>query len=384
MQRPNIQKNLYEKSDSEGEVMSLQGSTPGGRAPKVEIAVGLAFECLLTLNVFHDPKGYAYEVGNEWLEMVRQRATSALLTTIEAFPANWNLWHALLGLAYDSTPPRDVPSFLESLEAIDPLELRLHLLGYYQRSIRRIIPRDIIFRAAQGDSAAQDQYLHIPPSVGDDQRAYARHLFTTDPEATKTTLLTLLHQWYDRVFCPLEQQVLPILERDAEAKRALQATLTPEHLIETATNGLAYLPESGIRTVVLTPSFVMRPWNEHIDYQDLILFCYPVADESLEQERQVPIMRLVRLYQALADERRLRLLKMLATRSYSLQELADAFGIAKTTMHYHLATLRTAGLVLAQPNGKLYSLRREKLAEVSELLDAYLESHHENRFSDGQ
>src|SRR5258708_3683117 len=361
--------------------MPIQGTTPG-RAPRIDIAVGLAFEFLLTLNVFHDPKGYEYEVGSAWFEKVRQKATPALLATIEEVPANWKLWHALLGLVYDSAPPRDVPSFLEYLGTIEPLELRLHLLGYYQRSVRRIIPRDIIFQAAQGDSVAQGQYLQIPTSEDNDQQVYARHLFATDPAITKTTLLTILHQWYDRVFRTFEREVLPILERDAEAKRALQFTTTPERLIEIATNGLAYLPEPGIRTVVLTPSFVMRPWNEHTDYQDLMIFSYPVADESLEQESQVPVVRLVRLYQALADERRLRLLKLLTTRSYSLQELADEFGIAKTTMHYHLAILRTAGLVLAQPSGKLYSLRHERLAEVSELLFAYLGNHQEYRSSD--
>jgi len=36
--------------------------------------------------------------------------------------------------------------------------------------------------------------------------------------------------------------------------------------------------------------------------------------------------RLVRLYKALADERRFRMLKKLATESYSLQEMADELG----------------------------------------------------------
>src|SRR5216684_3060062 len=361
--------------------MPIQGTTPG-RAPILEIYIGLAFEFLLTLSVFHDPKGYEYEVGSEWFDMVRQKAAPELLATIAQFHANWKLWHALLGLVYDSVPPRDVPSFLEHLWTIEPLELRLQLLGYYQRSVRRIIPLDIIFQAAQGDTEAQGQYLKIPTSEGDDRQVYARQLFATDPEVTKTTLLTILQQWYDRVFRTIEQQVLPILERDAEAKRALKSTMTPERLIETATNGLEYVPEPGIRRVLLTPSFVMRPWNEHTDYQDMMIFCYPVADESIEKDGQVPSVRLVRLYKALADERCLRILKMLTTRSYSLQEIADEFGVSKTTMHYHLATLRTAGLVLAQPNAKLYSLRYDMLSEVSELLHAYLGSRNDHRSSD--
>jgi DNA-binding transcriptional ArsR family regulator len=102
------------------------------------------------------------------------------------------------------------------------------------------------------------------------------------------------------------------------------------------------------------------------------IYCYPVADESMAKDSTIPPVRLVRLYKALADERRLRILKMLMTRSYSLQEIADEFGVAKTTMHHHLATLRTAGLVLARPNESQYSLRHNMLAEVGELLNAYL------------
>ena len=103
-----------------------------------------------------------------------------------------------------------------------------------------------------------------------------------------------------------------------------------------------------------------------------MIFWYPVADENVTEDSGNPPVRLVRLYKALADERRLRILKMLMVRSYSLQELADEFGVAKTTMHYHLATLRTAGLVLITSNDKEYSLRRNMLSDVSSLLETYL------------
>jgi DNA-binding IclR family transcriptional regulator len=56
-----------------------------------------------------------------------------------------------------------------------------------------------------------------------------------------------------------------------------------------------------------------------------------------------------------------------------LQEFADEFGVAKTTMHHPLAALRTAGLVRVTSNDKVYSLRHNMLSEVSELLDVYLQ-----------
>jgi DNA-binding transcriptional ArsR family regulator len=185
-------------------------------------------------------------------------------------------------------------------------------------------------------------------------------------------LLTFLWDWYEQVFRPQEAQILSILERDVEAKRKLQMMVSPERFIEMTTNGLIYGPEAGIRRIVLAPSFLSRPWNKTLTHQDVKLFLYPVADESVTPDRSVPPVQLVRLYQALGDERRLRILKLLKSRSYSLQELSDEFGVAKSTMHHHLGLLRTAGLVRVRSDEKQYSLRPETLGSVSALLESFL------------
>jgi len=79
------------------------------------------------------------------------------------------------------------------------------------------------------------------------------------------------------------------------------------------------------------------------------------------------------LYKALSDERRLRVLKKLTMGSYTLQELADALGVAKSTMHHHVVTLRIAGLVsVSSDMDKRYTLRLETLPDASALLQVYL------------
>ncbi len=345
----------------------------GGKPPTIEIEYGLAYEFLLSLIVFNEQGGYEYELGNEWFDTVRAKADPDLLQATALFHSNCNhVWHRLIGLVYDSDPPRDVPAFLAHFEEIEPLELRLHLLGYYQRSVRRSTPLDVIVQAAEGDVEAQRQVLKTSSPDDHDWQEFLHNLFSVDAEKTKSIVMDILQGWYEQVFRDLEPQVLPILERDLEAKRAMKPNMSAERLIETATNGLEYVPEPGLRKVLLIPSYVLRPWNEPCEYQDMKIFCYPVADESVTEDSNTPPVRLVRLFKALADERRLRILKMLMTRSYSLQEIADEFGVAKTTMHHHLGTLRTAGLVRAQSNEKMYSLRHTMLPEVSELLNSYL------------
>jgi DNA-binding IclR family transcriptional regulator len=53
-------------------------------------------------------------------------------------------------------------------------------------------------------------------------------------------------------------------------------------------------------------------------------------------------------------------------------ELAESFGLAKTTMHHHMIILRSAGLVTASVGTKRYRLRHEALPDVGALLSGYL------------
>ncbi|MDQ6645084.1 MAG: hypothetical protein M3Y76_11595, partial [Chloroflexota bacterium] len=88
--------------------MNVRYST-GGKPPTIEIEYGLAYEFLLSLIVFNEQEGYEYELGNEWFDTVRARADPDLLQATALFRSNCNhVWHRLVGLVYDSDPPRNV------------------------------------------------------------------------------------------------------------------------------------------------------------------------------------------------------------------------------------------------------------------------------------
>jgi DNA-binding transcriptional ArsR family regulator len=349
------------------------------KTPAVEIETGAAYEFLMTLSIFEHEwereKDAFYEVGREWSEEVRAKVKPDLLEDIRQFYAHGKgnyIWKNLQGLVYECEAPKNVPAFFSQLEAVDPLELRLYLIGYYQRSTRKKTPLDVMLAAAEGDAEAQRQFLKTMRPEEPSFKEMVKYIFSVDPETLKTLLLSIMRRWYERVFRDYEQEYMQFIERDAEAKRAMKQTMPFEQLFEAATNGITYVPEPGLRKVLLIPSYATRPWNELNEYQDIAIIGYPVADESVTKERNEPPAQLVRLYKALADERRLRILKLLMTRSYSLQEIADEFGVAKTTMHHHMSILRSAGLVLTRTDDKIYTLRQPTLAEASQLLDAYL------------
>src|SRR4029079_15473922 len=94
--------------------------------------------------------------------------------------------------------------------------------------------------------------------------------------------------------------------------------------------------------------------------------CYPI---TLDRERAPgDPAELVRIYKALGDESRLKLLKRLQEGPISLTDAAREVGLAKSTTHHHLAILRQAGFVLIQEGDDTYTLRTEMQTETGDLL----------------
>jgi DNA-binding transcriptional ArsR family regulator len=157
-----------------------------------------------------------------------------------------------------------------------------------------------------------------------------------------------------------------------DAKRDLQRDLPVDQFITTATNGVEFAPRPGINRVVLVPSFVHRPLVTYYEFGEVMLIVYPVADEIVSADADAPPLRLVRLSKALGDEKRLRILRALADGEKTLMELAETFGVAKTTMHHHMIVLRSAGLVSVGVGSKRYRLRHETVPDLGSLLNGYL------------
>lgn len=341
----------------------------------------LAVELLNSLCVFSFAPDYqSLELGAEWFGGYRAIIPNDLLDTVELLSGTHaiRLWEHLLGLVHETAPPRDVPGFLAKVADTSSEELRRHLLGYYQSW--NAVPREVMGRAAEGDEAALTTVLTelFPETTTRDQ---LRSRFFPDPdinpEGTKIALLDTLQRWHEAFFKRLETEISPILERDLRAKRTVQRTASTERLIDVALNGIEYVPEPGIREIVFFPSYLWRPWVILTDHFDFKLIVYSVADESLAIDGDEPPTRLIKLYKALGDERRLRTLKKLSGGDHSLQELADYLGLAKSTMHHHLTILRSAGLVRVRMNcaGDMqYSLRRDLIPDTATLLQGYLSS----------
>jgi DNA-binding transcriptional ArsR family regulator len=342
-----------------------------GQALTVEIDASEAAELLLSIaTVIVDDDLHTYELEAPRLEEVRAATPPELLRKArELLPEKSAA--LLLGLVYTTPKPRTVSAFLELLAATDPVELRLHLLGFYMKGHHGFDP-ETIRRAAERDPAAIAELLAAAAEYADPDKCESLQLaVNSDPAESKVALLELLAGWYEHVLPQLAPSDPTLAERDAEAKRELVKSIPPEQVVERLAPGIQWVPGPEIDRVVLFPAYSPRPWVYMSEYKRVKIFCYPI---TLDREAAAPDdpAELVRVYKALGDESRLKLLRRLQAGPISLSDAAQEVGLAKSTTHHHLAILRQAGFVLIQEGDDTYKLRPDLRPEPGALLQSYL------------
>lgn len=326
-------------------------------SPLFEAALGIAAATYDQLHhTMEQPPTY-------WRQLLDELAPSVLEEVYYA--KEHNTWKTLLQLL-DLCPFTDLDSFLSYVKDLSAEELRfeaLPYLGEHLQAVRR--------SAAQGSETSRitlqeacRSHLFFETYIG--------HITSVDAEELRNHILVLFEGWYNTHIRPHEDSLIRMLERDCSQKKSMQTKLSPEALVEYATN-TPYPPEPSVTRVLLIPQAIYRPWTVQADAYGTKIFYYPVADENRSDliDPYQPPVSLVQALKALGDEHRLRMIKMLAEKDWSLQELTEQLEMAKSTIHHHLSMLRSAQLV--ETAGSRYRLRRATLDKLPLLWDEFLD-----------
>jgi DNA-binding transcriptional ArsR family regulator len=342
-----------------------------GQGLTFEIDASEASELLLSIGtVLTEEDLDTYELGASRIAEIRAHVPEALLQKAEELLPG-KAAAQLLGLVYLTPKPRTAQAFLEYFAAASPIEIRLHLLGYYSGGHVTAEP-ETIRRAVDGDGEAINELLAEYAQYADEEAcADTERALRAAPADGKRELLELLTGWNEHVLPLIAPADATLADRDAAAKRELVRSVPPEQVVERLAPGIQWTPGSGIDRVVLFPAYSSRPWVYLSQYRRVKIFCYPI---TLDHEGAAPgdPAELVRIYKALGDESRLKLLKRLQDGPISLADAAKEVGLAKSTAHHHLAILRQAGFVLIREGDDTYSLRSDLRPEPGALLEQYL------------
>lgn len=346
---------------------------PAQKGLTVEVASHPATDLLLTLMAFDWDDLTDYDLGPDWFDELKEKVTEDTRQALEATTLkNSKLWSGFFNLVATGPEGETISEFLLRLDEIGAMEIRKTLVEHLVDHDR--VDAATIGAAALGDEEAIDAVVACCSELvdlADDLRT----LFRRDPEEGKRDLLKALNGFYREAFAPIEAQFAGAIERDARAKQAMVATMSPERVIEEATNGITIDPGSGVRSVLLVPTAVLRPWVLILEHRETRIFVYPVADEHMTTDPDAPSPWILKTYKALSDEKRIRVLRRLAAGPASFQDLVEHLDSAKSTVHHHLRVLRSARLVRVSLGAdKEYSLRRGVIGEAAKALAEFVEA----------
>ena len=342
-------------------VRDMTGSASGTpvQAPEVVLDPRPAVDFLVSLMLDTDSDLLAQD--REWLEASRASLSDALRRDLARVfgdaHATKGFGTAIVALAIEDATVRSSEDVVSLAGRVGARELLAAFCGDEEMDGAVALAQ----RVLDGEHDQRDQTLAMWPE--EDRPAVGRIL--DDADAEMRALRRVLRAWRER-FEPIEARIARMEERDVAGRRADLARLGLADFVEQATAGVRWVPKPAIRRLYLAPSYFTRPYNYVFGGRDWHMFVYPLADSALDGEgRGVPPSS-VRLFKALGDESRLRILSLLASGDLYLTEIADRMGLSKPTVSHHLAQLRAAGLVTATQSGAItyYTLRRDRIAEI--------------------
>ena len=346
-----------------------------GQAQRLDVVFDArtAFDFLVSIKG-HEEKEHENDLlpqDGAWQERAGAELPAEIKADIEAYfgEESLGLPYSLPMLVLENPDVTDAASLVSLLRATPTEKLASRLIGGL---LSKHNAQDLSGQIVAGDSSAFDTACETFDEKNRDKLA----AFVANRDVELDRMLGVLDAWLP-LYQEVEPRVAAMLKRDVagrKADRAAYAGNVPE-LIERTTGGLRWFPEGGVRRVILAPQYFGRPFNYIFQGSDWRLFAYPIAEDSIGAvDAVLPPQATVRLYRALGDTTRMRILRLLSERDWYLTELAQQLELSKPTMKHHLALLRAAGLVTVTEEGSLtyYSLRRERVREAGVELQHYI------------
>jgi DNA-binding transcriptional ArsR family regulator len=330
---------------------------------------GTAYEALLGLSMFTgDEPQESYEVGKAWFARARAAASSELVTALRRLAGTDGArWFLLLGMVHEAGGAHDVERLLAHLRAMSSVDVLIALIGGRLPALRTAEGQALVKAALGGEPtaiAALAARGHAHDST------VVKRLLRLGVREVKRLTIEVVSRWNREVFSPMGNGA-EALAADVTAKTKAARRMSAQQLVDFATGGINYEGEAGIDRVLLVPSIVTRPWITISDWESIKIICYRAGRAGTTASGE-PERDLVLMYRALGDETRLRLLRELALGDRRLADLVQSLGLSKSTLHGHLAVLRSAGLIrLSLGAEKRYGLR-PGLPDLNRLLADYI------------
>jgi DNA-binding transcriptional ArsR family regulator len=353
---------------------------PASAVERVAFAYSPLFEAVLSLHVLVEPKHHPLQ--HDWVRRMRELPDD-LRRDIHAFAF---AYRSYVPQVLAPTPSAGYATFAEELtrlRAQSPAAVALEFSVPLAPAARSRDPDRL------DDAAACDEIIARAAGLGRETSRLVR-LLLDDPPAFVERVADVLARYWDAAFAVEWERVEPLIAAAvADAGRQLAdgglysylPRLSPELLIDAAAQTVAidrrheHEVYVGANTeLTLTPSVYLWPHvRVNCDSPWPLAIAYPAPALAREARPQLPPEDLVRILRALADPARLEMLRLIAARPRSTQELAPLVGMTEAGASRSLRLLNEAGLLRTRRRGRylLYYLVPERL-DLTDVIERFV------------
>ncbi|HTS74375.1 MAG TPA: DUF5937 family protein [Gaiellaceae bacterium] len=343
-------------------------------AESIAFSYSPLLEAVLSLHVLSEPKHHPLQ--HPWVRRARL-LPAPLRRRIAAFRFAYDGFVPEFLVPSPGTPYGTFEEELHELQAFDEATLAL---GFLRPLWDHRGERD---ERLLEDERVREHVLRRAGHLGGD--ASLAGLIFEEPRELAARFAELLDQYWQAAFAEEWEALEPRLaETVADAGRRLAGDgvysyltgLSPQLLIDPGGREIRrdlpheHTVEVGPHSeLVLVPSAYVWPHvRVNCDAPWPAAIVYPAPFALAAGRSKLPTEDVVHVLRALADDTRLRALKLIAAGERSTQELAPLIGISQAGLSKHLRLLARAGLVEARRDGYyvLYSLRSDRIATLSE------------------
>ncbi len=364
---------------------------PPAAVERLAFAYSPVLEAVLSLHVLVEPKHHP--IQHQWVRQM-QRLSPALKREIAAFSFAYRSYFPAFLFPAATGTFATFESELTHLRTIAPQVLSVEFTEIFACGM---LPRDL---ARTEDLVACDLILKNAASLEPESLSLVR-LALEEPLTLLDRFLNLLSTYWDAAFQVEWQRLEELLASNvAEAGvhiavhglYAFLQSLWPEIRTDQAAECF-WLERPHEHEVVIGPDeqFVLVPsvyvWPHvrvNCDQPWPPTLIFPIAHLMQTAHPPLPPRDILHVLRALADDTRLRALRLIAEQPRSTQELAPLVGLSEAALSKHLRLLAEAGVLEAHRTGYyvLYHLVPEQITVVTESIHTYLEtqsSHHPPR-----
>ena len=366
--------------------MTIAFRLPASAAERVALSYSPTLEAVLSLHVLVEPKHHPLQHG--WVRAM-QKLPPALKREIDALAFAYRAYFPEFVFPSPAGELLDFEGELRRVRQVDPalvrLEFAIPLIG------PQVGGEEVRDPAVLDQRAMRRRLRARALEVADESVADA---LLDDPGALLERFLTLLERYWEDAFAREWERIEPDLAGSvAEAGRrieqqglyALLRSLWPEVRCDPE-DGRFWLERPHDHEVeigpddrlVLAPSTYVWPHvRVNCDPPWPLGLVFPASSIVRESRPRIPPAQLTGVLRALADDTRLRALRLIAERPRSTQELAPLVGVTEAALSKHLRTLAEAGLLDRHRDGYyvLYRIVPDRVAALAPSLDAFLEQH---------